>query len=87
MGVLPAASGATGGRVAAERTLPPGGGAHLEIEAGLAAAGRARAAGEPTGDLDELILVGRFLRRPPPELAVVPLERSAILAAARRVAR
>ena len=27
-----------GGRVAAERTLPPGGGAHLEIEAGLAAA-------------------------------------------------
>ncbi len=29
-----------GGRVAAERTLPPGGGAALEIEAGLAAANR-----------------------------------------------
>src|SRR5207248_762344 len=29
-----------GGRVAAERALPPGGGAHLEIEAGLAAARR-----------------------------------------------
>src|SRR5262249_14523749 len=30
-----------GGRVASERTLPPGGGAALEIEAGLAAALRA----------------------------------------------
>jgi DNA polymerase III epsilon subunit family exonuclease len=68
-----------GGRIAAERTLPPGGGAHLEIEAGLAAARRA-------GDLDvdELFLVARFLRRPPPELAIVPLEREAILSAARR---
>jgi len=73
-----------GGRVAAERTLPPGGGAQLELEAGLAAARRARATPEP-GDLDELFLVGTFLRRPPPELAVVPLERDAILAAARRV--
>ena len=69
-----------GGRVAAERTLPPGGGAHLEIEAGLAAAKR-------PGDLDvdELFLVARFLRRLPPELKVVPLEREAILAAARRI--
>jgi DNA polymerase III epsilon subunit family exonuclease len=74
-----------GGRIAAERTLPPGGGAHLEVEAGLAAARRALAAGEP-GDLDALFLVGTFLRRPPPELAVVPLERTAILAAARRIA-
>src|SRR6266536_6099569 len=73
-----------GGRVAAVRTLPPGGGAHLEAEAGLAAARRALAADEP-GDLDELFLVGTFLRRPPPELAVVPLEKQAILAAARRV--
>ena len=48
-----------GGRVAAERTLPPGGGAYLEVEAGLAAA---RRGGEL--DLDELLLVGRFLRRP-----------------------
>ena len=30
-----------GGRVAAERTLPPGGGAALEVEAGLAAAASA----------------------------------------------
>jgi DNA polymerase III epsilon subunit family exonuclease len=67
-----------GGRVAAERTLPPGGGAHLEIEAGLAAA---RRPGDM--DLDELYLVARFLRRPPPELTIVPLERKAIVAAVR----
>lgn len=69
-----------GGRVAAERTLPPGGGAHLEVEAGLAAA---RRPGEM--DLDELFLVGRFLRHPPAEMTVVPLEREAILSAMRRV--
>jgi DNA polymerase III subunit epsilon len=70
-----------GGRVAAERTLPPGGGSALEVEAGLAAA---RRAGEL--DLDELLLVDSFLRRPPPELRAVPLEREAILGAARRLA-
>lgn len=73
-----------GGRVAAERTLPPGGGAHLEVEAGLAAARHALAAEEP-GDLDEVFLIGTFLRRPPAELQVVPLEKQAILAAAARV--
>ncbi len=70
-----------GGRVAAQRTLPPGGGAALEVEAGLAVA---RRPGEL--DLDELLLVDSFLRRPPPELRVAPLEREAILAAARRLA-
>jgi len=65
-----------GGRVAAERTLPPGGGAALEVEAGLAAS---RRPGEL--DLDELLLVDSFLRRPPPELRVVPLRREAILRA------
>jgi DNA polymerase-3 subunit epsilon len=70
-----------GGRVAAERTLPPGGGAALEVEAGLAAT---RRSGEL--DLDELLLVDSFLRRPPPELRVVPLKREAILATARRLA-
>ena len=72
-----------GGRVAAERALPPGGGAHLEIEAGLAAARRALVS-DTLGDLDELFLVGTFLRRPPPELTIVPLETQAILAAAKR---
>ena len=70
----------TGGRIAAERTLPPGGGAVLEIEAGLAAA---RSAGEL--DLDELLLVDSFLRKPPPELRVAPLAREAILLAATQV--
>ncbi|HLX32002.1 MAG TPA: exonuclease domain-containing protein [Gaiellaceae bacterium] len=65
------------GRIAAERTLPPGGGAVLEVEAGLAAA---RRPGEL--DLDALLLVDGFLRRPPPELRVVPLEREAIVRAA-----
>ena len=65
-----------GGRVASERTLPPGGGAALEIEAGLAAA---RRPGEL--DLDEILLVDSFLRRPPPELRVAPLDRDAILRA------
>ena len=74
-----------GGRVAAERALPPGGGAHLEIEAGLAAARRALVS-DTGGDLDELHLVGTFLRKPGPELAIVALEKDAILAGARRVA-
>ncbi len=65
-----------GGRVASERTLPPGGGAALEIEAGLAAT---RRPGEL--DLDELLLVDSFLRHPPPELRVAPLRRDAILRA------
>ncbi|HEY2183211.1 MAG TPA: exonuclease domain-containing protein [Gaiellaceae bacterium] len=75
-----------GGRVAAERTLPPGGGAALEVEAGLAAANkqvhaRNRLLQGDSGalDLDELLLVDSFLRRPPPELRVAPLERDAIL--------
>jgi len=70
-----------GGRVAAERTLPPGGGSALEVEAGLAAA---RRQGEL--DLDELLLVDSFLRRPPPELRVAALDREPILAAARKLA-
>ena len=37
-------------------------------------------------DLDELLLLESFLRRPPPELRVAPLEREAILGAARRLA-
>lgn len=66
--------------MAAERTLPPGGGATFEVEAGLAAA---RRSGEL--DLDELLLVDSFLRRPPPELRVAPLARDAILRAARTI--
>jgi DNA polymerase-3 subunit epsilon len=77
-----------GGRVVAERTLPPGGGAVLEVEAGLAAVRRALrpSCNLQLGDSEELRLVESFLRRPPPELRSAPLERDAILAAARRVA-
>ncbi len=74
-----------GGRVVAERTLPPGGAAALEVEAGLAAARRNTLVSVPvTGlefDLDELLLVDSFLRKPPPELRVAPLDREAILRA------
>jgi hypothetical protein len=77
-----------GGRIAAERTLPPGGGAALEVEAGLAAASRQVQASNrllqgDSGelDLDELLVVDSFLRRPPPELRVAPLQRDAILRA------
>jgi DNA polymerase III subunit epsilon len=65
-----------GGRVAAERTLPAGGGAALEVEAGLAAARRSDEL-----DLDEILLVDSFLRRPRPELRIAPLDREAILLA------
>jgi DNA polymerase-3 subunit epsilon len=61
----------TGGRIAAVRAVPAGAG-RLELEAGLAAAARAEASLRPE-DADELLLIGTFLRRPPPELEVVPL--------------
>ena len=72
-----------GGRVACVRTLPAvGAAAALEVRAGLAIA-RAAQAGGTTFDAeasDELLLVGTFLRRPPPELAVSPLDEESILA-------
>jgi DNA polymerase III epsilon subunit family exonuclease len=74
-----------GGAIRAERRLPPGGGAALEVEAGLAAVRRASNT-VLQGIEDEVALLGTFLRRPPPELRSAPLERDAILAAARRVA-
>ena len=93
--LVPAGDGAhvralfvAGGRIAAERTLPPGGGAALEVEAGLAAANRQIQASNSLlqGDsgeleLDELLLVDSFLRRPPPELRIASLQRDEILRA------
>jgi DNA polymerase III epsilon subunit family exonuclease len=69
-----------GGRIAATRTLRPGVGAELEVEAGIAEA-EAAAPAQDADPVDELLLVGSFLRRPPPELKIVPLEAAAILAA------
>jgi len=69
-----------GGRVTAERLLPRGVGGRLEIDVGLAGAATAAPSLAPE-DADELLLVGAFLRRPPPELRVLPLDAEAILAA------
>ena len=70
----------SGGRVVASRTVLPGSAGRVEIEAGLAAARKSQPASGPE-DTDELLLVGSFLRRPPPELRVVPLDAERILAA------
>jgi hypothetical protein len=74
-----------GGRIADVRTLPPGGGARLEIEAGVAAARAAAADGVSYAPeaADELLLLAGFVRRPPPELTVVRLDPHAIAAACR----
>src|SRR5204863_117323 len=58
------------GRIADVRTLA----GRVEVDAGLAAC-------ELPGDedLDELLLIGTFLRRPPPELSVAPLDAEQIL--------
>jgi DNA polymerase III subunit epsilon len=61
------------GRIAAARSVPRGAGATLELGAGLAAAEAAEPSFAPE-DADELLLVGSFLRRPPPELRVVHLD-------------
>jgi DNA polymerase III subunit epsilon len=72
------------GRLADIRTLPRGGGAIVEIEAGLRAA-RAATVSLAPGHADELLLVGAFLRRPPPELTVLPLDAARIAAACARL--
>jgi DNA polymerase-3 subunit epsilon len=66
-----------GGRVCTVRPLPPGPGARLEVGAGLAICQAAR---EPAGgalspeQAEDLLLLDGFIRRPPPELAVLPLD-------------
>jgi DNA polymerase III epsilon subunit family exonuclease len=68
------------GRIYSVRPLPPGPGSSLEIEAGIALACRtpeAPGSNEPEW-YDELICVGSFLHRPPPELSVFPLDAGAI---------
>jgi DNA polymerase III epsilon subunit family exonuclease len=66
-----------GGRVCAVRTLPPGGGARLEVEAGVALCRTAREQAADTltpAEAEDLLLLDGFVRRPPPELAVLPLD-------------
>jgi DNA polymerase-3 subunit epsilon len=72
-----------GGGVCGVRSLPPGAGARLEIEAGLALCRVARGrAGETLTieQAEDLLLVDGFVRRPPPELAVLPLDAEEITA-------
>ena len=65
-----------GGALRVVRTLPPGAGAKLEIEAALSIC---RAGADEPGPLtpeqaDDLLLLDGFVRRPPPELAVLRFE-------------
>jgi DNA polymerase III epsilon subunit family exonuclease len=66
------------GRIADVRTLA----STVEVEAGLAAAELPAPAELQAEEIDELLLIGTFLRRPPPELRVAPLDADAILRSA-----
>jgi DNA polymerase III epsilon subunit family exonuclease len=69
-----------GGKIAAERLLPRGAGARLEVAAALVRVGQSAPSLAPE-DADELLLLATFLRRPPPELRVLPLDADRIMAA------
>ncbi len=75
-----------GGAVVARRTIPRGGGGHLEVEAGLMDVPPRLPAVLGATAADELLLIAAFLRRPSPELRVAELDREAILAAVNGVA-
>ena len=62
------------------RTIPRGAAGRLEIQASLAAA----SCSEPSRaqeDAADLLVVAGFVRKPPPELRIVPLRLAAIQAA------
>ena len=67
-----------GGRLCAVRPLPPGSGTRLEVDAALRqAAGRSSAEPITTEEAEDLLLLDGFMRRPPPELTVIPLQAEA----------
>src|SRR5215203_5506906 len=71
------------GRVCAVRSLRPGPEARLEIEGGLAVCRSAQnGSAEPLTpeQAEDLLLIDGFVRRPPPELAVLPLDAERIAA-------
>jgi DNA polymerase-3 subunit epsilon len=72
-----------GGRVCAVRPLPPGAGAGVEVEAGLALCRASPVAEGPLTpeQAEDLLLLDGFVSRPPPELAVLSLDRARGLAA------
>jgi excinuclease UvrABC nuclease subunit len=67
------------GRVIA-RTIPRGAAGQLEVESALASVGRLEPSLEPEDAADLLVVVG-VLRKPPPEVRIVRLDRTAIQAA------
>ena len=72
-----------GGGMCALRSVPPGIGAKLEIAAGLTLCrtGRDRCPETLTPEqAEDLLLLDGFVRRPPPELAVLPLDADRITA-------
>jgi len=69
-----------GGRVAAVRSVADGPAGRVEVEAGLCEAACAELSFAPE-DADELLVVAGFLRRPGPELRIVSLDATEILAA------
>ncbi|CAN5783367.1 hypothetical protein BH18ACT13_BH18ACT13_07700 [soil metagenome] len=70
----------TGGRLAAVRILAAGRAGRIEVEAGIAEAALAEPSFAPE-DADRLLLVAGFMRRPGPELRIVSLDATQILAA------
>jgi DNA polymerase-3 subunit epsilon len=71
----------SGGAIRAVRTLPPGLGARLEVEAGIALCRSADELDEALtpAQAEDLMLLHGFIRRPPPELTVLPLEADRIV--------
>ena len=71
----------SGGAIRAVRTLPPGRGARLEVEAGIALCRSADELDEALtpAQAEDLMLLHGFIRRPPPELTVLPLEADRIV--------
>ena len=70
-----------GGAVRAVRPLPPGAGADVEVEAGLSACSEGRPEDTLSAEqAEDSLLLDGFVRRPPPELRVLPLDGAAIRA-------
>lgn len=70
-----------GGRVLAVRTLPPGGGARLEVETALRMCSAQENISAPMTpeQAEDVLLLDGFVRRPPSELAVQPLDLDRIM--------
>jgi DNA polymerase III subunit epsilon len=69
------------GRIVTTRSLPPGDGARIEVDAALGLLRKTQLTERYLvgAELDSLLVIGSFLRRPPPELRVAPLDGGEIL--------